>query len=721
MRTLLRLLGFLAFVAHLSAANWYVDNTASGTNAGTSWANAWQSFAAVTWGGGGVNPGDTVYISGGTTNQTYNEQFTVGASGTNGNVITIQTGQDAGHNGQVIINGGSYARQYGVRISNKSYIKISGKVGTSRNMRVTGFADGGVVFDTTMTNLEVEYLEVDTNGNVADRHGIDGVLQLNANYASSIHNCRIHDNYQDALHIVQNNNGAATQFGSFLIYSNLIDNYNDDAMELAIGADIYNNEVGPRIASGGRGHPDGVQFYNSYTKIYNNYFHGSVITADPGNSNSSIYCEPFVTHAGATPTFIQIYNNLIVEPASPGTGEVHRGIAMSFIESGVTGASNILVANNTLVGIPYYGLSLTFGSIGTAGVSSVTMENNLFVDIGSKNPVVYTLERGNGTITYGSSGASVNVVVDYNNVYASSGTYTTNVEWGGTTYTFANYKTASGADSHGLVGNPNLNGSYYPVATSSAISAGVDMSAFYATDKDGTAWAGGTGWGIGALKAAATGPTLSSAAIGTSGTALTTTFSASVSIGAGGSGGMKVTCAGTDYTGTYSSGAPGTAPVFTIAKAYQTAVFTVTYTQPGNGIEATSGGADAASFSAQSVTNNSTQVIPPPTSPSATKLSSTAIDVGWTVGDAVVSYLIYRSLTDSNYVQIGTAVAGAVIYHDTGLANATTYYYKVASTAQGLTSTQSSSVNATTDPAPTGTATTALSGNVKLLGNAKIK
>lgn len=48
-------------------------------------------------------PGDTIYISGGTVSKTYNGGFARPKSGTPGNVITISTGQDAGHTGVVII------------------------------------------------------------------------------------------------------------------------------------------------------------------------------------------------------------------------------------------------------------------------------------------------------------------------------------------------------------------------------------------------------------------------------------------------------------------------------------------------------------------------------------------------------------------------------------------------------------------------------------------
>ena len=47
------------------AASWYVDNAAGGANSGSSWANAWTSFAGIQW--ASIQPGDTLFISGGST------------------------------------------------------------------------------------------------------------------------------------------------------------------------------------------------------------------------------------------------------------------------------------------------------------------------------------------------------------------------------------------------------------------------------------------------------------------------------------------------------------------------------------------------------------------------------------------------------------------------------------------------------------------------------
>jgi len=105
-------------------------------------------------------------------------------------------------------------------------------------------------------------------------------------------------------------------------------------------------------------------------------------------------------------------------------------------------------------------------------------------------------------------------------------------------------------------------------------------------------------------------PTLSSRTIGTNGTTLTLTGSASLSFGAGGNGGVDVDCvaAGSNITATYASGAPGTDLVYTLGTTVNSGdTCDLDYTQPGNGIEATTGGADLASITSGAITNNSTQ------------------------------------------------------------------------------------------------------------------
>jgi hypothetical protein len=92
---------FLLLCTITYATNYYVDKNTSGQNNGTSWANAWQSFSAIDW--NSIQPGDVIYISGGTDSTVYYERLVIGASGSAGNYVTIRNSYEAGHNGKVII------------------------------------------------------------------------------------------------------------------------------------------------------------------------------------------------------------------------------------------------------------------------------------------------------------------------------------------------------------------------------------------------------------------------------------------------------------------------------------------------------------------------------------------------------------------------------------------------------------------------------------------
>jgi Secretion system C-terminal sorting domain/Right handed beta helix region len=101
----------------------YIDKNASGNNDGTSWLNAWQSFAGINW--NSIGAGDTIYISGGTSSTIYTETLDVSKSGSSDNPIVITKGTDAGHNGNVIIDGEG-TRYNGINISGINYITVKG-------------------------------------------------------------------------------------------------------------------------------------------------------------------------------------------------------------------------------------------------------------------------------------------------------------------------------------------------------------------------------------------------------------------------------------------------------------------------------------------------------------------------------------------------------------------------------------------------------------------
>ncbi len=130
-------------------------------------------------------------------------------------------------------------------------------------------------------------------------------------------------------------------------------------------------------------------------------------------------------------------------------------------------------------------------------------------------------------------------------------------------------------------------------------------------------------------------PLLSSTAIPSAGTTVVLTLSRSCTTGTGGAGGVTLAASGGAVTATYSSGSGSSAYTYSTSRTIGVGeTVTVSYAQPGNGIEGTSGGVDLASFTAQSVTNNSTQDVTPPLLLGAV-IPSSGVAVSFTLSEAV--------------------------------------------------------------------------------------
>ena len=96
---------FCLLLSSANAATWYVDNTATGSHNGSSWANAWTGISQIS----GVSAGDTVYISGGpdwlSRRLIACPALGLPTGGTASAPITYQIGQDSAHNGTAIFSG----------------------------------------------------------------------------------------------------------------------------------------------------------------------------------------------------------------------------------------------------------------------------------------------------------------------------------------------------------------------------------------------------------------------------------------------------------------------------------------------------------------------------------------------------------------------------------------------------------------------------------------
>ena len=308
------------------AASWYVDKDASGSNNGTSWTNAWESFADISW--GSVSAGDFIYISGGSSEgtKTYTESWSVGASGTSGNPITIAIdAANSSHNGTAVFDydaHGDYATADGIFISSRSYITISGNVNGEnhivlKNLRnisersaatcIVGWSNTAITIDhidvtncnngirlwsgTAGTGYEVMY------SNFTQIRG-DVAVMISVS-ASTWDQVKVHDNYVEILYNSAVPPGESGAYGGA------------DGFQTCSGTSIYRNTCKVTNTSSvytSTQHPDMIQAQGNYLKVYENDF------IDLGDSAFDYDC-----YGNSTPHDVRIYNNLyrIVKSTDP--------------------------------------------------------------------------------------------------------------------------------------------------------------------------------------------------------------------------------------------------------------------------------------------------------------------------------------------------------------------------------------------------------------------
>ena len=118
-----------------------MDSSVSSSGNGQSWGTAWKQFSNIS----GVQAGDTVYISGGSSGNSQTYTFSgawtplMGTSG--GGSITYQIGQDSSHNGIAILNGpgnSSFFQFVGIQ-----YVTLSGNANNdgARHLVLTNWQD----------------------------------------------------------------------------------------------------------------------------------------------------------------------------------------------------------------------------------------------------------------------------------------------------------------------------------------------------------------------------------------------------------------------------------------------------------------------------------------------------------------------------------------------------------------------------------------------------
>jgi hypothetical protein len=291
---------FLLSVPRASAANFYVDNAVSSSGNGTAWSSAWKTFSNISW--SSIKPGDTLYISGGSPSQTYQETLAVGASGSSGSLITITAGIDARHNGTVIIDG-QHTRANGVVLNSRNYVGVE-------HLSIRNHADAGISVKSATAGVVIENNDVysgDPGGGNArgyDVRNSAGVIVRNNRYSTPMKTAAQTDGIWSS-----GNNGVVFEH-NHLVISN----------------------------SDTTGHSDGVQSYQDYNiTIRDNWIEQANNAA---TDNHGMWLSD--THSGGV---IKVYNNVVYAPNLSRDSAVAHWAEPTWTETGT-----IKLWNNTIYG-----------------------------------------------------------------------------------------------------------------------------------------------------------------------------------------------------------------------------------------------------------------------------------------------------------------------------------------------------------------------------------
>lgn len=305
----------LLVIPNTWAANWYVHKGAAGTNAGTSWTNAWNEMNQINF--ASVACGDTIWLAGGTNYTT--SPPTIAKTCTAGTVLNINRvlatdavpvaspGWISGFDSQVVISTG------GLTLGHIAYVTISGRLGvpspTVWGIKIVAPVGGGNgVFDSdsgTIDNFVFDNVELAgpacaAAGNCTTAaYGFNVAPSTNAVTNLTVQYCNIHDDsetFRDALWT-----------GAIVQYNLIHDMFNDGIDHEDVMYSYPNTNVTMRYNFIYNSPNDGI-FYefggaNNF-KLYGNVYYASHVSF-------------LTTKAPGTYGPLLIYNNTFQSPDGP--------------------------------------------------------------------------------------------------------------------------------------------------------------------------------------------------------------------------------------------------------------------------------------------------------------------------------------------------------------------------------------------------------------------
>lgn len=357
---------FLLLTLPAFGATYYVRPAGGtyGAEDGSSWANAFDGFSDVAWGGGAnqVGAGDTLYVGAGT----YTQKLTPGASGTAGNPITIRAAQETQIGVATFSGSGSAVDGSGI-----SYVIINGEYNGGRNFN---FAEN--INYQNMNFCEAWYFTM-TNACM--------LLQFSASnrVAYGVIDCGSNEDF------CINGEGSDNidAYDQTFIHNNILimpgqqsDGDGADGLKIGAGFTVFSNFIGNYTGTYYKDdepdaeHQDLIAHYgNNYTRIFANEFGN---TGDAGIGYDG---------AGSSEiSHVKIYNNVFRFTT------VNMGAVMVrfYSASGpVTDCIDIQIDNNTFIDASR--TTLDYGSAirlhtggGTTTATDCSIRNNIIYNCG---------------------------------------------------------------------------------------------------------------------------------------------------------------------------------------------------------------------------------------------------------------------------------------------------------------------------------------------------